>query len=401
MQFLQTSPPFNSPADLASAAELSPAEAEPVFEYFNQHRHVFSSSFSSPEPRQARSVIQIYPAFYGQCLRYHLRQYLPESQAMAVFGQVTGYPVLTDERHVCRNCVGSVLLPAAHTLNHLVVLRYPTEALGDSQDLGFNTYVLHPQTQGTTTFWYDNYDGGIGAAEKIFDKFDVLLHKALESLDCECQSDEGCPLCTQTLHCDRRNEALSKTAVRGLIHQLLNLPPYVPTDSLYWAESETREREQESETREQASGPIRPPYEPVPPPSDPFQLLRVQPHVHDQVLQKALNVRGEEIGNEMPPVSIQELQTAYQSVLECTRQKDWQFPPQWTEYQVLHVDPKASKRLTHTAYKIIVLNVHPDRNREREAWATEATKRVNAAWEAVQKHWVQTDFEYEETAEPR
>ena len=389
-QFLQTAPPFSDPADLASVVGLSTAEAEPVFEYFDQRRRVFSSS---PTVRRPKNTIPVYPAFYGQCLRHHLRQHLPEDQALAVFAQVTGYPVLTDERHVCRNCVGSVLLPAAHTLNHLVALRYPTVALGDSQDLGFTTYVLHSQTQGTTVFWYDNYDGGIGAAEKIFDKFDVLLHEALESLDCECRSDEGCPLCTQTFQCGRRNEALSKTAVRGLIHQLLNLPPYVPTDPLYWTESEAREREQESETHEQAPGPVRMPSEPASPPADPFRLLHVQHHVHDEVLRKALEVRGEEIVAETPPVSIQELQTAYQSVLKYPRPTDWRFPPEWTEYQVLHVDQEASKHLAHMAYKIIVLNVHPDRNRKRVAWATEVTKRVNAAWEAVQRHWIRPDSE--------
>jgi len=389
-QFLQTAPPFRDPADLASVVGLSPAEAEPVFEYFDQHRRVLSRH------RTSKKAVSVYPAFYGQCLRYHLRQHLSEGLALAAFAQVTGYPVLTNERHVCRNCVSSVLLSAAHTLNHLVALRYPTVALGDSQDLGFTTYVLHPQTQATTAFWYDNYDGGIGAAEKIFDKFAVLLHEALESLECECRSDEGCPLCTQTLRCDRRNGALGKTAVKGLIHQLLNLPPYIPVDPLYWTEAEAREREQESETHEHAPRPVRAPSEPAPPPLDPFWLLRVQPHVHDEVLSKASEVRGEEIGNEIPPVSIQELQAAYQSVLKHPRPPEWQFPPEWTVHQVLHIDQEASKRLTHTAYKIIVLNVHPDRNRERLTWATEATKRVNAAWEAIQKRWAQIDFEYRE-----
>jgi len=364
-----------------------------VFRYLDERRLVLSGQDSSQD------AVLIYPAYYGQCLRHYLRQHLSEDEALTAFARATGYPVLTDERHVCRNCVGSVLLPAAHTLNHLVVLRYPTVALGDSQDLGFATYVLHPQTQATTAFWYDNYDGGIGAAEKIFDQFDVLLHQALKSLESDCRSDGGCPLCTQTLQCGRRNSALSKTAARGLIHRLLDMPPYVPTDPVRWTESEAREREQESVAREQAPGPVRVPSDAAPPVSDPFRLLHVQPHVHDQVLHKALEVRGEEIGAEAPATSIQELQIAYRSILERPRPKDWQFSPEWTAYQVLHVDPEASKRLAHSAYKTIVLNVHPDRNRERSAWATEATKRVNAAWETIQQHWTQPDFGHEETAE--
>jgi hypothetical protein len=382
---LQTTPPFRDPADVASVIGLSQEVANAVFDYYEQHRRVFS------RPRPSKKSIPIYPAFYGQCLRYHLRQCLPEDRALAAFAQATGYPVLTDERHVCRNCVGSVLLPAAHTLNHLIALRYPTVALGDSQDLGFTTYVLHPQTQSTTAFWYDNYDGGIGAAEKIYDSFDVLLHEALESLECECQSDTGCPLCTQTLRCDRRNEALSKIAVKALIHRLFGLNPYVPTDPLFWTESEAKHEEQESEARERAAGRVRATSEPMPPPPDPFWLLRIQPHVHDQVLSKALDVRGEEITLETPPVTIQELQAAYRSVLEHPRLQHWEFLADWTPHQILHIHREASRRLAHSAYKIVVSNVHPDRNPQHVKWATDTTQQVNAAWEAVQQDWDQAD----------
>jgi hypothetical protein len=249
--------------------------------------------------------------------------------------------------------------------------------------------VLHPQTQKTTAFWYDNYDGGIGAAEKIFDSFNRLLHEALESLECNCRSDEGCPICTQTLRCSRRNEALSKTAVRGLIHQILDLPAYVPTEPLYWTESQARHWERDAEAREQAAAPVRSPSEPAPPPANPFWVLRVQPHVHDEVLRRALEVRGEEITDDTPPISIQQLQRAHEAVKGSPRPGDWEFPPEWSEYEVLHVDADASKRLTHTAYKTIVFNVHPDRNKRQSDWANEATKHVNAAWHAVQKNWEQ------------
>lgn len=383
-QFLQTTPPFSDPADVASAVGVENDVAQSLFTYSEQHRGFLKR-------RPTEKLIPIYPAFYGQCLRYHLRHSLAEDRALAAFARATGYPVLTDLRHVCRNCVTSVLLPAAHTLNHLVALRYPTVALGDSQDLGFTTSVLHPQTRSTTAFWYDNYDGGVGAAEKIYASFDVLLHEALNSLECECQSDEGCPLCTQTLRCDRSNEALSKIAVRGLLHHLLGLASYIPADPIYWSKAEAESREQDSARSERAAASVHSPSEPPPVPADPFRLLRVQPHVHDVVLNKALNLRGEEIAAEVPPVSIQELQNAYQAVLECPRPQNWSFPAEWSSYEVLHVHPEASKRLAQSAYKLIVIQVHPDHNPQRLAWATEVTKRVNAAWETVKAHWAQTD----------
>jgi ATP-dependent helicase YprA (DUF1998 family) len=380
-QFLQTRPPFRSSGDLASQVEMLIGSAEDVYAYFALHRQAAS------RPGPSKKSVSVYPAFYGQCLRYHLRQRMSEQEALTTFAQVTGYPVLTDVKHVCRNCVGSVLVPAAHTLEHLVALRYPTVALGDSQDLGFTTYVLHPQTQGTTIFWYDNYDGGMGAAEKVFDLFDTLLYKALESLECECHSDLGCPLCTQTLRCDRRNEALSKTAARALLHHLLKMAPYIPTKPVYWTESEAQAQEQKASGRERASEPVRAPFEPVPPALDPFLLLRVQPHVHDQVLNKALDIRGEEIGTEVPAVSVAELQEAYRLVLQQSRPPDWEFPAGWTPFQILQVRSEASKRLAHAAYKVIIMEVHPDHNPQRRAWATEAAKLVNIAWERVQGQW--------------
>jgi hypothetical protein len=376
-EFLKASPGFDDAADLASRLGLAPDEAKLVFSYYDRHRR----ALSAPDARGGHGAIPIYPAFYGQCLRHHLRQSLPEERALGLFARVSGYPALTDERHVCRNCVGSMLLPAAHTLNHLISLIYPTVALGDGQDLGMVSRVLHPQTQATTVFWYDNYDGGIGAAEKVFNTFDVLLHEALNSLNCGCEADEGCPLCTQTLRCERRNEALSKTAARGLIHQLLDLPAYVPADPLYVSEAEAKERH--GQTPEQADGPVRPPSETPAAPVDPFDLLRVQPYVHDAVLEKALEVRGEEIGSEIAGTSIQELQAAYRHVLQRPRPSDWQFPAEWGDYQVLHIKQEASEQLAHGVYKTIVLHVHPDRNPDRSAWAQEVTKRVNAAWEGV------------------
>jgi ATP-dependent helicase YprA (DUF1998 family) len=381
-QFLKTRPAFRDAADLARVVGLSPEAAQIVLEYFRVGQRVWAKT-----GRQSPDDIAVYPAFYGQCLLRHLRQRMlpPQETALSVFAQVTGYPVLKDERHVCRNCVASLLVSAAHTVEHLVALRYPTVALGDSQDLGFTTSILHPQTQAVTIFWYDNYDGGIGAAEKVFDQIDTLLHRALDSLDCDCRRDAGCPRCTQTLQCDRRNEALSKRAARALLHQLLGMPAYVPDEPDYWSHEERAEREQAHDRNQRAQSPVRPPTEQPVEVGDPFLLLRVQPHVHSAVLEKAVEVRGEEIGTETPPISIRELQQAFQRVLDTPRPTEWQFPKDWTPYQVLHVRPEASKRLVHAAFKTIVRCVHPDVN--PAPWATEMTQRVNAAWESIRDEW--------------
>lgn len=384
-EFLKAKPVFSSAEDLANEARLPVEEAKPAFEYFQQHRNLVAPH------RQPKDKIAIYPPYYGQCLAYHLRQTLEEPVALRVFGKVSGYPVLTDERHVCRNCISNVLIAAAHTLEHVIALRYPTVALGDSQDLGFTTVVVHPQTRKTTVFWYDNYEGGIGAAEKIFGQFDTLLHDALPSLNCECNSEAGCPLCTHTLRCDRGNEALNKAAVRSLLHILLELPRYMPTSPFYWTREEAESNGAEHEDSEWADAPVRPPAQEETEQIDPFDLLRVQPHVHDQVLERVLDVRGEEIDKEVPHVSVAALQRAFETLISRSRSENWEFPASWTPFEMLHIQPNASKRQVHVAFKVIVMNVHPDRNPEDKAWANAITQRVNLAWDAVQKSWKETD----------
>ena len=125
----------------------------------------------------------------------------------------------------------------------------------------------------------------------------------------------------------------------------------------------------------------------------------VQPHVGPDVLHKTSQIRGEEISAESPPVSIAVLQDAYQKVLEHARPADWGFPPEWGAHQVLHVRSEASKRFAQAACKVIVGHVHPDHNLDRQAWATEASKRVNAAWEDVKKEWAKSKGRRDEPEE--
>ena len=378
--FLHDGQNEDGPEALAARYSLPPAAAQAVHDYSEQHRPIVATA------RPDWDNVLVYPAYYGQCLRYSLRQALPETEALDAYGKVTKYPVTTDTRHVCRNCVGSTLLLAAHTVEHLIAMRYPTVALGDSQDLGTTTFAIHPTTRMTTVFWYDNYKGGIGAAEKIFKQFEQLLHKALEGLACDCGRDEGCPICTQTLRCDRRNEVLSKVSARGLLHYLLGMAAYIPEEVLYWSKNEAGEREKESMSQERAAGPVPAPGE-ASEQRRAHDILHVQPYVHDQVLDKVVSLRAEELQAEVPPISMQAFQIACDEIRGTQRPQDWQFLTNWTPHQVLHVQREASKRLTQTAYKTIIRNVHPDLNPARVEWATEAAKQVNAAWEKVKTSW--------------
>ena len=172
--------------------------------------------------RPSRREAQLFPAIYAQCLMHALRQACPEPRALELFQALTAYPVTDNLTHVCRQCQTSVLFQALHTLEHTVLMRYPSLALGDQADLGTYTTLGHYQTGAPTIFWFDDYEGGMGAAEKVYDKILPLIEAGAGAVaDCACRSLDGCPRCTQIGHCDSGNQQLSKPALLALAGLLL------------------------------------------------------------------------------------------------------------------------------------------------------------------------------------
>jgi len=343
-----------------------------------------------PRRWDKRRGILLLPGIYGQCLLRSLRQAIPEARALEIFEAVTGYPVTSELRHVCRRCQTSVLFPAMHTLEHTVVMRYPSVALGHWNDLSSHTTLGHPSTGRPTIFWFDAYEGGIGAAEKVFDKIEELLEASANTLrHCSCTTIEGCPYCTQIAHCDQRNEALSKPAASSLIHLLLNQRP-----SLGFAPFVYRRRSREAFERayveneyvgrehgKDTEAPGKETSDQV----DPYELLRIQRVVHDPVLRKAFDVRSAEITHEVPPISAGNLQKAYRRVLQDPRPPSWDLKRDMAPYQVLEVLPTATMRMIGRIYRVIARHVHPDVNPARREWAKEMMQIVNRAYAEVRK----------------
>ena len=104
---------------------------------------------------------------------------------------------------------------------------------------------------------------------------------------------------------------------------------------------------------------------------DPYQLLRLQRQVHAVVVNKAFEARSREIVDETPPVSASQLNQAYQSVLHGSLLNDWQPAPRASPYEILEVLPAASLKMIQQIYRVIALQVHPDANPGRAAWANE------------------------------
>jgi curved DNA-binding protein CbpA len=65
------------------------------------------------------------------------------------------------------------------------------------------------------------------------------------------------------------------------------------------------------------------------------------------------------------------------------------------QYRLLDVAPDATDEEIVAAYKKLALQFHPDRNRDRVQWATEAMTRINLAYSAIMSHRFGT-----ETARP-
>lgn len=379
--FLRTTIDLKS---LKPRLRLNESERQIILSYYQ----AASSSLRRARPSAREAVL--FPGIYGQCLLSALRQALPESRSLEIFQAVTGYPVTTDLRHVCRNCQTSVLLPAMHTLEHTVAMRYPSVALGDQSDLGSFTTLGHAGAGGPAIFWYDNYEGGIGAAEKIFDRIADLLQASYTTIDgCSCTTVEGCPYCTQIASCSSGNDPLSKPAAVLLIHVLLGREASLGFDAFVYRARQKSTFDQdyaehEHVAEEHGIGPERP-QAGARPARDPYNLLRIQRSVHESVLHRAFEVRSVEITGEVPAVSAQELQEAFERVTHDPRPTDWALSTDMESYRVLEVLPSATIRMIGRVYRVIARELHPDVNPQRRQWATRMMQIVNAAYEKVRK----------------
>ncbi len=65
----------------------------------------------------------------------------------------------------------------------------------DPRDLGLVTQVRSPHEEEPTIYLYESVPGGIGLAERLWERHDVLLDGAADLIE-SCACDAGCPACT-------------------------------------------------------------------------------------------------------------------------------------------------------------------------------------------------------------
>jgi ATP-dependent helicase YprA (DUF1998 family) len=372
-------------ARVAQKYALTSTDRNAVEAYIQETRQIIDARQATNGKRE----IMVFPGVYQQCLLNVLRSHLSESRALDVFSDLTKYPVTEKLNHVCRNCHTTVLYPAMHTLEHTVYNRYPSVALGDPSDLASHTSLGHPATGKPTIFWYDNYEGGLGAADKVFDQIELLLEHSERTLTgCSCTTLEGCPNCTQIGNCDQNNESLTKPGALFLIAKLLG-KHYQPPLTLFTYSKKKKEqfegtyKENEYASQDLGIGEEAPSGEKTSVPFNPYDILRIQKLIHSKVLKKAYEVRSAEITDEIPAISAVDLTRAFQEVSHKARPKTWEVNSSQSPYQILEIQPEASFKMVQQIYRVVALEVHPDHNPHNKTRATEMMQLVNAAYNRI------------------
>ena len=111
------------------------------------------------------------------------------------------------------------LVSALHAAEHTLISLLPLFAMCDRWDIGGLSTNVHEQTGRPTVFVYEGHAGGVGIAERGFDRFpDWVADTARLLTRCPCRS--GCPSCVQSPKCGNLNELLDKAAARTLLERM-------------------------------------------------------------------------------------------------------------------------------------------------------------------------------------
>ena len=116
------------------------------------------------------------------------------------------------------------LVSALHAAEHALISLLPLYAMCDRWDIGGLSTNVHEQTGRPTVFVYEGHAGGVGIAERGFDRFRDWVADTARLLErCPCRS--GCPSCVQSPKCGNLNELLDKAAARTLLERMATASP--------------------------------------------------------------------------------------------------------------------------------------------------------------------------------
>jgi DEAD/DEAH box helicase domain-containing protein len=113
-----------------------------------------------------------------------------------------------------------LLLASLHAAEHSLIALLPLWAMCDRWDIGGLSTNLHQDTGAPTVFVYDGHAGGVGIAERGFERFEGWVADTARMLE-GCPCDHGCPSCVQSPKCGNLNELLDKGGALTLLRRLL------------------------------------------------------------------------------------------------------------------------------------------------------------------------------------
>jgi DEAD/DEAH box helicase domain-containing protein len=99
-----------------------------------------------------------------------------------------------------------------HTLSHQIILALPMK-------VNHNSSTLNDLVHGNSCTLFETADGGVGAAEYLFNYFEEMCRTALELINsCDCR--HGCPRCLHFRHCTIDNEHLYRNVGQALLETI-------------------------------------------------------------------------------------------------------------------------------------------------------------------------------------
>ncbi len=122
---------------------------------------------------------------------------------------------------------GRHFLGSIHAAEHAMKSLFPLLVLCDRTDVGGISFAGHPQLRSGGVFVYDYRPGGIGLAERGFERLDELLALALEMV-AACGCAAGCPACIHFPTCGHGNVPLDKAGCVLLLELLTGRRPLAP-----------------------------------------------------------------------------------------------------------------------------------------------------------------------------